>query len=225
MSIKDVFDNYASNYDATRKILIPCFDDFYGIAINTIPFQTDQPIKVLDLGAGTGIMAGFVASQFPNASIDLMDVAEKMLFEAKKRLECYPNDFRFLVSDYSKEGALENHYDVIMSSLSIHHLSDPEKQDLFKTIYTHLNRGGIFINADQVSGDTKNIDEIYRKTWIKQIKENGISEEEMNQAFERMQEDQMSPLMPQLSWLTYAGFSTVNCWYKNYSFVVYSGTR
>lgn len=225
MSIQDVFDNYASQYDASRKILIPCFDDFYRTAIEIIPFQSDDHINVLDLGAGTGIMTGFVASQFPHAAIDLMDIAEKMLAEAEKRLKPYPNHFCFHACDYSKQGSLDHNYDLIISSLSIHHLTDQEKQDLFKRIYTHLNPGGIFINADQVLGDTKNIDELYRKMWIEQIKANGISDEEMNQAFERTREDKMSTLISQLSWLRYAGFRDVNCWYKNYSFAVFSGSK
>lgn len=84
MSVQAVFDKYASQYDDSRKKLIPCFDDFYQTAIDIIPFTSDQDIHVLDLGSGTGLMASLVASNFPLAKITLFDVAGKMLEEAKK---------------------------------------------------------------------------------------------------------------------------------------------
>ncbi|MGN7412821.1 hypothetical protein [Paenibacillus sp. SAF-068] len=33
-SVKQLFDKVAQNYDVQRKQLIPCFDDFYGMALD-----------------------------------------------------------------------------------------------------------------------------------------------------------------------------------------------
>jgi tRNA (cmo5U34)-methyltransferase len=114
---------------------------------------------------------------------------------------------------------------LVISSLSIHHLSDVEKQNLFKSIYAHLNPGGIFINADQVLGDTEEIEKSYRNRWVEQVKANGTTEVELEAAFERMKEDKMSTLAAQIQWLKDAGFANTNCWFKHYSFVVFSGTK
>lgn len=67
------------------ELLIPCFDDFYGVAIDCIDFEKDNP-KVLDLGAGTGILSQFLLEKYPNAEIVLIDLAEEMLKEAEKDL-------------------------------------------------------------------------------------------------------------------------------------------
>lgn len=225
MSVKSVFDKYASEYDSSRKKLIPCFDDFYQTAIKEIPFPKEQKIDVLDLGAGTGLMAGLVASSYPNAKIMLIDIAEKMLSEAKEKLKCFENDFDFTVADYSQVKSFGKNFDLIISSLSIHHLSDIEKQNLFKSIHLHLKPGGIFINADQVLGETEEIEKIYRNRWIEQVREKGITDQELNEALERMKEDKMSTLASQNKWLKDAGFVNVNCWFKNYSFVVFSGGK
>lgn len=225
MSIQTVFDKFATDYDESRKKLIPCFDDFYQTAIETIPFDDKEAIDVLDLGAGTGLMAGLVATRYTRATITLMDIAGKMLEEAKKRLENHPNTFEFIATDYSRTDALDRSYDVIISSLSIHHLTDNQKQNLFETIFHHLREGGIFINADQVLGETEEIEGVYRKKWLDQVRDNGVTDSELSAVLERMQEDRMSPLSQHIRWLKDAGFSKVNCWYKNYSFTVLSGSR
>ena len=225
MSIKEVFNKYASQYDESRRRLIPCFEDFYRVALEIIPFDKEKCINVLDLGAGTGLMAGMVASNYPSAKIVLMDVSDKMLLEARKRVEHCQNEFDFVVSNYSQADSFIKNYDLIISSLSIHHLTDKDKQELFKTIYAHLEVGGIFINADQVLGETSEIEQSYRAKWLKQAMAEGTTEEELNAALERMKEDKMSTLSSQIKWLENSGFLNVNCWYKNYSFAVYSGSK
>ncbi len=147
-----------------------------------------------------------------------------MLDIAKKRFSNLETKVEYLRNDYSKKPINEK-FDLILSGLSIHHLSDLEKENLFKKIYLALNKNGLFINADQVLGETPGIDKIYRKSWIAKVKDKGVTEETLTAAFERMKEDKMATLSNQLLWLDTAGFSEINCWYKNYSLVVYSGCK
>lgn len=225
MSVQSVFDKYAAEYDASRKRLIPCFDDFYSVAISEIPFPEGQKINVLDLGAGTGLVARLVAARYPTASISLIDVAENMLAEAERKLQIFPNEFSFIAENYVHKRDLGNNFDLIISALSIHHLSGTEKRELFRVLYANLKPGGIFINADQVLGVSQSIDDVYRQRWLEQIRANGVTEEELHGAFERMKEDKFSTLADQLQWLKDAGFVDVECWYKSYSFVVFSGRK
>ncbi len=223
-NIKSVFDKYAAQYNNSRQMLIPCFDDFYKIAVEIIPFKRDKNIKVLDLGAGTGLISSLVASKYENSDITLIDVSENMLNQAKNSLDKLSNKFSYLVANYSNFDLSES-FDIIISALSIHHLTGEEKKSLFKKIFAHLNHGGIFINADQVQGESAEIESKYREVWLKQVQENGVGKNELAAALERMKEDKMSPLSSQLQWLKEAGFKKANCWYKNYSFVVYSGAK
>ena len=221
-NIKLVFDKYAAQYNNSRQMLIPCFADFYKIAVEIIPFKEDKNIKVLDLGAGTGLISSLVASKYEKSDITLVDVSENMLDQAKNSLGKLSNKFSYLVANYSNL-ELSGSFDVVISALSIHHLTGEEKKSLFKKIFNNLNNGGIFINADQVQGETVEIETKYREVWLRQVQENGIGKSELEAALERMKEDKMSLLSSQLQWLNQAGFEEVNCWYKNYSFVVYSG--
>ncbi|MFO1432045.1 MAG: methyltransferase domain-containing protein [Candidatus Competibacteraceae bacterium] len=224
MTVKTVFDKYAASYDDTRRQLIPCFDDFYGTAVSLLPFSREQQIEVLDLGAGTGLLSAKVLGQFPNARLVLLDVSESMLAHAKIRLaesgaqvECKPGNFAM--------DPFTGSYEAVVSALAIHHLNATEKRELFRKAYHHIKPKGVFINADQVLGAGPAIEARYRQHWLTQVQAAGVSPATLAAALERMQEDQMSTLVEQLAWLEEAGFQDVNCWYKNYSFVVYSGTK
>jgi len=224
MSIKKAFDQGAKDYDSARKQLIPCFDDFYGTALDLISFPKTNKIKVLDLGAGTGLFSSLVSQCYPNAEFVLYDLSSAMLEEAKKRFENEDANVSYIVKDYSSK-EIEGSYDLIISALSIHHLTGLDKERLFNKIYVHLNKNGLFINADQVLGATPFIEESYRYSWINQVKEKGVTDKALKSALERMKEDKMSTLDEQLTWMSNAQFKEVNCWYKNYSFVVYSGRK
>ena len=224
VGVRTVFNNSAHEYDETRKQLIPCFDDFYGTALELITTHPHTPDRILDLGAGTGLFSHLVSRIYPKAEYTLYDISDKMLDQAKKRFSNSDVTVSFIAKDYTKK-PIKGTYDLIISALSIHHLSGTEKEKLFHNLYNILNDNGLFINADQILGETPFIEQTYRSAWIKQVRQTGISEAVLAGAMERMQEDRMSTLSDQLTWLKKAHFSEVNCWYRNYSFVVYSGWK
>ncbi len=224
MSIKNAFDAAAQDYDSARKQLIPCFDEFYASSIKVIPFDPADNFKVLDLGAGTGLFSYLVAQLYPYAEFSLHDLSGKMMEQAKKRFSGSRVKVNFVIKDYSSEN-IDDQFDLIISALSIHHLTDGEKEILFQNLFSSLKPNGMFINADQVLGETPYEEEIYKSTWLNQVQEKGVAQQTLDAAFERMKEDKMSTLSDQLKWLRKAGFSEINCWYRNFSFVVYSGLK
>lgn len=224
MNIQEAFNSAAVDYDNLRRILIPCFDDFYKTAVEIIPGDCTAPLKVLDFGAGTGLYSGMVQSVFPNAEFTLLDLAPEMLEKAKFRFSKMGKSAKILIGDYV-ETDLGGSYNLIISALSIHHLSDFDKELLYQRIYNVLNPGGIFINADQVLGKTPDLEQLYRKHWLDSVRGKSLLEEDLKAAQKRMEYDRMATLDIQLHWLEAAGFQNVDCWYKNFSFAVFGGYR
>ncbi|MCX5876130.1 MAG: class I SAM-dependent methyltransferase [Deltaproteobacteria bacterium] len=222
-AVKTAFDEGAQTYDRARRQLIPCFDDFYTTALALIPHQPQANFRVLDLGAGTGLLSFLVAEKFTKARITLMDISQKMLTKARERFAGMEERVAFIAGDYAD--GFEGQFEVVISALSIHHLADADKIKLFKNIYEALPDGGIFINADQILGPTPDIEQVYQETWLRQIRERGVSDGDLNAALERMQADRMAPLDSQLNWLQQAGFNSVHCWYQNHRFAVFSGKK
>lgn len=223
MRVEELFDQGADQYDHQRRKVIPCFHDFYQTVLDLIPYPRSRSFRVLDLGAGTGLLSEFIIKTFPNAVATLIDFSEKMLEKAKERFSLTKR-VSFLVQDYA-HAQLPQDQDCIVSAMSIHHLSDQDKELLYQRVYEALVPEGVFINADLVKGETRSIDEVYHERWIGWIQKAGLGEEELSTIIHRMQLDQPSRLSAQLQWLKEAGFIDVDCSYKYYNFAVFSGRR
>ncbi|TVX92433.1 class I SAM-dependent methyltransferase [Paenibacillus agilis] len=215
--VKSQFDEAAQQYDQQRKMLIPCFDDFYKVSVSLASAATSSP-NILDLGAGTGLFSSFLLQKYPEANLTLIDLSEKMLEIAKLRLKGYTS-VNYSVDDYTNYIS-DVKFDIIISGLSIHHLTDTDKQTLYKNIYMNLKPNGVFINADQVLGDTPFVNSLYKNDWKQKVEVSGLSRPELDSAYERMKLDKMSPLQTQLDWMKKSGFSEVDCMYKYFNFVV-----
>lgn len=220
--IRTKFNHISMDYDRQRKQLIPCFEDFYGIAVSMIDPLTEKP-DVLDIGAGTGLFSSFLLHKIPDARLTLIDISEKMLQVARERFSDI-TEVKYIVGDYTTYSLFQE-YDIIISALSIHHLSDQEKYGLYKKCYSMLKPNGIFINADQVLGNTQYLDSAFKKHWKSGVEKSGLLNEEIALAYERIKLDKETPLYQQLSWLSDIGFSDVDCVYKYYHFAVIFGRK
>jgi len=181
-------------------------------------------LRVLDLGAGTGLMGQMVLAARPGSHLTLIDVAPAMLEIARQRFAALGAQVEIRVTDYGTEPLGEG-YDAVVSALSIHHLEDPDKRRLFGRIFAALRPGGAFINADQIAGPTAALRALYHQRWLDAVRAAGTSEQELVQAFDRMTHDRFATLDDQTRWLIEAGFFDVDCFYRQYSFAVFGGWK
>ena len=93
MTVKEIFDEGAAQYDAQRRKVIPCFDDLYDTAIELIPFKGEETFTALDLGAGTGLLTSLTLKKFSKAQLTVVDISEKMLEKARQT----PDEYRDLI--------------------------------------------------------------------------------------------------------------------------------
>eukprot|EP01037_Dinobryon_pediforme_P014787 gene14787-14919_t len=221
-TLKEQFNQISKKYDSQRTRLIPCFHDFYTACLPVIG-RFPQIKSVLDIGAGTGLFSQFIYQQNPDLHFTLMDISGEMLSVAKERFAGLPN-FEYLESDFSNT-VISKNYDLIISALAIHHLEDEQKVFLYANIYQALNPGGIFINADQVTGRTDWFDDYYKSNWRETIKISGLEQTAIDQAFERVKLDKFATLGAQFRMLETAGFAQTDCIYKSNNFVVFVGIK
>ena len=227
MTVGAMFGEAARDYDRARRQLVPGFDSFYGAVLEGVPFTTEQEIRVLDLGAGTGLLSAVVAERFPRSRVTLVDLSVEMLRVARRRLAGGPGRFEFRTMDYARKPLpmTDGGYDLVVSALSIHHLTHGDKRELFEKAHRSLAVGGYFVNADQIAGDTPEEDERYGEWWLRRVREAGVSEEDLAAALLRMRADRNATLGGQLVWLEEAGFEGVSCRYRDHRFAVYGGKK
>lgn len=220
----------AEEYDRSRRGLVPGFDGFYGAALGLLPFGRDEGFRVLDLGAGTGLLSAMIAERFPRSRATLVDLSVEMLRVARRRFANEPfgsggsGRFEFRVMDYARK-PLPVGYDAVVSALSIHHLTDGDKKELFEKAYDSLLPGGVFVNADQILGETAEEERRNHEDWLRRAREAGVSEADLAASLGRNKADRNSTLRAQLAWLGEAGFAGVECVYEDHRFAVYGGRK
>jgi tRNA (cmo5U34)-methyltransferase len=221
--IKEAFNETASRYDAQRRWIIPEMDDYYSAAVWAAECTNSRP-AILDIGAGTGLLSALIIRKYPDASLTLVDLSESMLSMAQERF-AGRKEVRYITGDYSSVD-FAGHYDLICSALSIHHLQHDDKRRLYKKIFDALHAGGIFVNADQVLGETPAINRRYMTYWDKFLDPCPLSPEDKKQVLYRRETfDRNEKLSVQLAWMRDCGFTNIDVVYKNRLFVVFTGMK
>lgn len=217
-----VFAEHSGDYHAERRRLVPCIDALYGTAVELLGRRGGEIRRVLDLGAGTGLMSEWVLARYPDAEIVLLDGAAEMLAEARARL---PEDSIVTLVGDLRDELPEGPFDAVVSALAIHHIDDPAKRELFARIREVLRPSGVFANAEQVAAPSAWLEGIYRESWSEQCRAAGATEQELSAAEGRMETDRCSDVGRLLEWMSAAGLSDCDCFFKQAHFAVLGGWR
>jgi trans-aconitate methyltransferase len=109
--------------DAIRAEL-PRYDELQKATIDAIPFAPD---RVLELGVGTGETTRRLLDRFPDARVTGLDAQPEMVFKAR--------ELGIEVRLARMEDPLpDGPWDLVLSVLSVHHLDDRQKRDLFRRV-------------------------------------------------------------------------------------------
>jgi len=148
MLSKQGFDLWANDYDQTVQVSEN--NDLYPFAgykkiINTIfnEVMQQKQSKVLDIGFGTAVLA---SKLYDNGhELDGVDFSAKMIAIAQAKMPM-ANLLEWDISNGLPEKIVSNQYDAIISTYTLHHLTDEEKLTFITNLLPLLSVGGkIFI--------------------------------------------------------------------------------
>lgn len=223
MDIEAQFNLIAEEYDRNRKKFILCFDDFYKNTTNFIVSNIVKPKRILDLGAGTGLLSYFWYQHFPDSEYFLVDIADEMLNAARRRFAGTDNVF-YRTLDYS-EGLPNEDFDIIVSALSVHHLENEDKLKLFARIYDKLPEGGLFVNYDQFCAGQPEMDYWFDSYWENQLSNSGLTDNDIELWKERRKLDKECSVEEEIVMLYKCGFKAVKCIYSYQKFSVIAAVK
>ena len=106
---------------------VPRYDELQRAAVDAIPFAPD---RVLELGMGTGETTRVLLEAYPNAWVIGLDSDPNMVYRARE-LGIEARLAR--MEDPLPDGP----WDLVISVLSVHHLDDEGKRDLFRRVREH----------------------------------------------------------------------------------------
>ena len=189
----------------------------------------------MDLGCGDGILTEELFRANGALSATLIDGNEGMLQKAKERLKEF-HSVHLIKATFQEilDGAVElENYDFCVSSMAIHHLEMSEKASLFRLLLSHLNAAGLFVNIDVVLPPSEELEGWYFaiwKDWLGHMMKRFNIKDELPEDLIRRYKDPSSMNNPdtlgsQLTALEEAGFSDVDCYFKNGIFTVFGGKK
>lgn len=128
---------YGNKFDINENVLIPRFET-EELVENTIKYIKklfQEPIEILDLGCGSGVIGLTLEKKVSTKSVDLVDISEKALVVAKKNCENLNSKANLIKSDFFSN--LNKKYDVIISNPP--YIKTNEKiEDIVKKNEPHL---------------------------------------------------------------------------------------
>lgn len=132
------------------------------------------PSKILDPGCGDEILGRMLLNEHHTVHMIFADFSEPMLEKLHNKIVINERvtviNIDFATSALTKEGELEKSFDIIVSGFAIHHQPDDRKKELYTEIYGLLNKGGLFLNLDQVSSATTSIIKIFDSFFLDHIR-------------------------------------------------------
>ncbi|MGA7792799.1 MAG: methyltransferase domain-containing protein [Candidatus Acidiferrales bacterium] len=223
--IKQHFEDEAREFDRIIVTLIPEYPRMVEALIAAIPFDHSAPVRVIDLGCGTGTVAASVLDAFQNAQVTCLDLAENMIAMAQAKLARH-SLVRYVVGDFNAFD-FNREYDVVVSSLALHHLvTDEDKREFYGRIHKNLASGGVFYNADVVLASSDFLQDVYMNQWRNFMSRNVSKDEIEGKWIPKYEaEDRPAKLMDQLKWMAEIGFAEVDVLWKYYNFAVYGGVK
>ncbi|MEG3861590.1 class I SAM-dependent methyltransferase [Microcoleus sp. herbarium12] len=219
-AVREEFEQRAFDYDGLIPRLIPHYCQQHDLILQLIPSETKTNIKVLDLGAGTGILSALILQTYPQANVTAFDMAQNMLKVCQTNLSAFGERLTLQQGNFAEDD-FGSGYDLVVSGLAIHHLDIEGKQKLFHKLFHSMNPGGILLIRDIVTGATPKLTEQYEKLWRQYMKANGEDDAAWFQNY--LKEDIPSSVEEQTKWLSEAGFADAACHWRYLNFAIFGG--
>jgi tRNA (cmo5U34)-methyltransferase len=164
-----------------------------------------------------------------------------MLQRARERLIRFGSRFKCGVFDLASADWRKPELPVhaVVSSMAIHHLTGPQKKELFSDVYRMLVKDGAFAIADIVEHTNEMGRCIAAKTWDEVVRKRSVELDGNTEVFEFFERegwntfwyldpediDKPSPLFDQLKWLEDAGFEDVDVHWMLAGHAVFSARK
>lgn len=217
---------------STTRAALPLAAEQLEVMLFVIQQAIPKVDRILDVGAGSGLLSRILLERYPTAQAVLVDYSDPMLEAARQQFD--EKQATIYKADLNSASWIESvrsdaPFDVVVSGYAIHHLADERKRALYNEIYEVLKPGGIFVNVEHVASPTQWVESLFVESFADNLymatRLEGYTRE---QIVERLHEDDgdiCAPVETQCEWLRQIGFQHVDCYMKIYALAVFGGLK
>lgn len=221
----EYFGAMVESYDSLIRRAVPRYAEMTARLVEYLPLAAPH---VLELGCGTGNLSLALAARYPSSRFTFVDASPEMVDLTRRRIE---PDFpgvaersAFVIARFEELGPEPGSQDLITSSISLHHVR--EKGELYRRLHAALRPGGRFCFADQMAGASEENHRLSWERWLAFCREPGnCSEEEIQSLLTHAEaHDHYTPVPEHLALLQQAGFTSVDCVWRNWMWGIITAT-
>jgi tRNA (cmo5U34)-methyltransferase len=221
------------------RAMVPGREEMERTFLDLLPAERRERFVGVEIGTGTGWLSAAVLRGFPESRMIGLDRSPRMLRKARDLLAPYLErvDLRpFRLEEPSWTDELSP-VRAILSSLVLHHLSGPDKRELYVRLFEKLEPGGALLFADLMEARTERARRHFATAWAEEIRNRSVEihgDARAHGFFERERwniydhpdpMDRPSTLPEQLHWLEEAGFEGVDVFWARAGHALLGGYR
>lgn len=220
MNVESFYNLISSEYTEMLERLVPRYREMLWMILDYVPKDL-KPKRIVDLGCGTGNLSEGVVNQYPEAELIAVDLSSSILKEASERLKNYSN-IKYLNEDFNTLEFEAGSVDLIVSSIALHHLTDPQKEKLLKKIYTWLSPNGILIFGDQFAGSTSARYQQHMNNWKQSSEGKNVPDSEWKLWMEHQEKhDYHTTVENYFKWCKQSGFQNTDVVWRYFLWTVF----
>ncbi|MGE3797134.1 MAG: trans-aconitate 2-methyltransferase [Thermomicrobiales bacterium] len=225
------------------RIYTPRRDELQQAFIDLIPAWHDDDFTVVELACGTGWLAAGMLECYHRSHVIALDGSETMRAEARKTLAPFERRASiqpFVLEEPGWRELLPEGLRAVVSSLAIHHLRGPAKQQLFADLLPKLAPGGGLIICDLVEPAGEWTRRHFGRAWANDVTLQSVEIAGDDSAYrsfmnERWNYYENTPkenegdypdtIADQLRWLSEAGYERVDVAWSRAGHTLFCGYR
>jgi tRNA (cmo5U34)-methyltransferase len=225
--LSQFFSALSPQYDAQILRGCPPYGEMLETLVVTTFLPRQAPWHILELGCGTGNLSVRLLEAFPQAQLTVVDLSEEMLAQTQAKAQAMGRSVTPVVGGFLSVDLPAERFDLVISSLALHHVPDAQKPALYERIVHWLKPGGRFRCADQCLGlPTPVAHDYHTAAWRQWATEAGASPAEIQQWEDHAQAyDHYAPLIRHFQWLAQAGLVQLDCYWRKLFWTVFGGER
>jgi tRNA (cmo5U34)-methyltransferase len=182
--------------------------------------KRDEAFKIMDVAGGDGWLPERLLQEFPNAEATVVDGSPEMVRRAEERFRPFGGRGHVVEVDLMSPDwriAAGGPYDYILSTIALHNLEDPKRlREVYGEVYELTAEGGLFVNFDYVRAAHPSLGRVFQ--WASADPDAGFMAVRGYRPY-------VGSVDEHLAWLREAGYSPVDCFWREFRIALFGGFR